>query len=172
MTAQKRLTPYALRFTPSGFTLIELLVSIAIIGILATLALANFNAARQRGRDAQRKADLRNVQTALRTYYNDNGSYPTSNTANQIVGCGPKTARTACPWGGAWATSEGQTYMGTLPRDPLDQATTTAYDYRYVRSDPDIYTLQACLENKSDEKGKTTTDTGWCPSGWMYEVKP
>jgi len=60
----------------SAFTLIELLVVMALIGTLATLLLANFNAARERARDAQRKSDLRNIQTALRLYYNDYGIFP------------------------------------------------------------------------------------------------
>ena len=69
-----------------GFTLIELLVVISLIGVLTTLVLANLNAARERGRDAQRKADLRNIQTALRLFYNDQGGFPTSNNG-QILGC-------------------------------------------------------------------------------------
>lgn len=48
-----------------GFTLIELLVVIAIIGILATIIVASFTSAQQRGRDARRKADLDAVKKAL-----------------------------------------------------------------------------------------------------------
>lgn len=157
-----------------GFTLLELLVVIAIIGILTTLLFANFNAARQRGRDAQRKADLRNLQTALRIYYNDNGGFPgSSGSPNyQIVGCGPKTARTVCSWGGAWITSENQTYMSVIPKDPLDQAASTVNDYRYSSTGTDDYTLEACLENKSDDKGQATGDLTWCSSGTAYKVRP
>jgi prepilin-type N-terminal cleavage/methylation domain-containing protein len=39
-------------FKQKGFTLIELLVSIAIIGILATLVMANLSGLQARGRDA------------------------------------------------------------------------------------------------------------------------
>ena len=52
--------------TQKAFTLVELLVVISLIGILATLVLANLNSARERARDAERKSDLRNIQTALR----------------------------------------------------------------------------------------------------------
>ena len=48
-----------------GFTLIELLVVIAIIGILATIIVASFTSAQQRGRDSRRKADLDAVKKAL-----------------------------------------------------------------------------------------------------------
>lgn len=156
----------------TGFTLIELLVVISIIGILATLLLANLNAARERARDAQRKADLRTIQTALRLYYNDYSSYPTSNSSYLIVGCGASGARTACPWGAAWITSEGQTYAKPLPKDPLDVPSDTVNDYRYIYGDSETYTLEACLENRSDSKGIQTSDTTWCPSSWAYIITP
>ena len=57
------------------FTLIELLVVVAIVGILASGLMAVINPAARIGqaRDAQRKSDLHQIQTALEAYYNDNG---------------------------------------------------------------------------------------------------
>ncbi|MBP7875841.1 prepilin-type N-terminal cleavage/methylation domain-containing protein [Candidatus Woesebacteria bacterium] len=60
----------------SGFTLIELLVVIAITGVLASLLLANFAGIRDRADDAAKKSDLKQLQSALRLYYNDNNQYP------------------------------------------------------------------------------------------------
>ncbi len=142
-----------------GFTLVELLVVVSLIGILATLVLANLNSARERARDAQRKSDLRNIQTALRLYYNDLGEYPAS-SGTDIVACDG-----TCVWGNIWQNNS-ITYMGTLPPDPLS---TQAYRYTYV--DDDNYILEACLENKSDDKGVATA-AAWCPSGWKYVVNP
>jgi prepilin-type N-terminal cleavage/methylation domain-containing protein len=155
----------------AGFTLIELLVTISIIAILATILLANFNAARERGRDAQRKADLRNIQTALRLYYNDYGAYPASGTGanlGKIVGCTQSTppGPFTCEYGYQWAI-DGKTLMSTLPKDPLP-----SQSYQYTQTDLDSYTIQACLENKSDNKGKSAGGTTWCPTNWMFEVKP
>ena len=130
-----------------GFTLVELLVVISLIGVLATLILANLNAARERGRDAVRKSDLRNIQTALRLYYNDNGGYP-------IAGGLPA-------WGTSWIP-----YMNILPADPLVGQT-----YVYTYTDSDNYTLRACLENKSDDKC-TVVVSSICTSLCKYEVKP
>lgn len=59
-----------------GFTIIELLVVIVIIGILVALALPNLFAAQARGRDTDRKNELKNAQQKLETYFQDNGEYP------------------------------------------------------------------------------------------------
>jgi type II secretion system protein G len=142
-----------------GFSLVELLVVISIIGILSTLVVANLNSARERARDAQRKSDLRNIQTALRLYYNDVGRYPAA-SSGRISGCGG-----ACEWDAAWVNN-GVTYMNVLPGDPL-----STQDYNYTYVDTENYTLRACLENKSDEKGVTATSSE-CASLWKYEVKP
>ena len=148
-----------------GFTLIELLVVVSLIGVLATLVLANFNAARQRGRDAQRKSDLRSLQAALRLYYNDHGKYP-AGANGVIMGCGA-TADTACDWGTGSFAAGTQTYMSTLPDDPLPDIT-----YQYTRVDLDNFILTACLENKSDDKGIVDAGAAWCPSKFVYSVKP
>lgn len=140
-----------------GFTLVELLVVVSIIGILTTLVVANLNSARERARDANRKSDLRNIQTALRLYYNDIGNYPTSSSGN-IVGCDG-----TCTWGSEWSNA-GIVYMNTLPGDPLSDET---YTYTYV--DDDTYTLSACLENASDDKCTTGAS---CSSGCKYQVGP
>jgi prepilin-type N-terminal cleavage/methylation domain-containing protein len=49
----------------AGFTLIELLVVVAIIGLLASIILASLSTARQKGRDARRLSDLREMANTL-----------------------------------------------------------------------------------------------------------
>lgn len=149
-----------------GFTLIELLVVISLIGILTTLLFANLNAGRARARDAQRKSDLKSIQTALRLYYNDKNRYPAHNSSDQIVGCESYTNPVACEWGEPWSVGS-VIYMPVLAKDTLAGQ---SYKYEYD-SENDLTTLSACLENKSDEKGIVTTDTSWCSSGWMYQIK-
>ena len=162
-----------------GFTLIELLVVISIIGILATLLVANYNAARSRARDAQRKSDVRNIQTALRLYYNDTQRYPCDdgvtinpNEVSDIKGCGTQAACasvTSCNWGSLWAADSSRTYMSTLPDDPSPDRS-----YKFDQTDNDNYTLKACLENTSDDKCSLTTEA-WCNTtlgGCVYVVQP
>jgi type IV pilus assembly protein PilA len=58
-----------------GFTLIELMIVIAIIGILAAIAIPQFNAYRARSFNAGANTDLRNAMTAQEGYYTDHDTY-------------------------------------------------------------------------------------------------
>jgi prepilin-type N-terminal cleavage/methylation domain-containing protein len=60
----------------NGFTLIELLVVIAIIGVLSTIVLSSLNKARARARDAARKVQSKQLNTALRMYFYDHNNLP------------------------------------------------------------------------------------------------
>ena len=57
-----------------GFTLIELLIVIAIIGILAAIAIPQFNQYKARAYDTASKADLHNIYLACKAYWADTGS--------------------------------------------------------------------------------------------------
>lgn len=140
--------------TQSGFTLIELLVVITILGVLATLLIANFSTARARARDARRKNDVQALKTALRIYYNDFQRYP-QDTGGRIIGCGTAGAQVACDWGDVFGWSN-QEYMNELPIDPLNNPT-SGYSYTYEDRDAgDGFVLFAQLENVSDQDSENS----------------
>lgn len=96
-----------------GFTLIELLVVIAIIGMLASVVLSSVGTARQKGKDARRVADLREIQTALELYATSNGGkYPVvSGWQSQCAAWGGYAANAVIP-----GLVPG--YLGSFPSDP------------------------------------------------------
>ncbi|MEA3368792.1 MAG: prepilin-type N-terminal cleavage/methylation domain-containing protein [Candidatus Ratteibacteria bacterium] len=103
-------------WTKRGFTLIELMIAVGIIGLLLTMAIPNYYNSIKKGRDAQRKQDIHNIQTILALYYADKGEYPLSGGASSP--------------GGGWSNSSDSSWdtlqttlaeYGTLPKDPLNE---------------------------------------------------
>ena len=62
-----------------GFTLIELMIVVAIIGILAAIALPQYNKYVARTQVAEAFALLGQVKQALTLYYQENGAFPAGN---------------------------------------------------------------------------------------------
>ncbi len=64
-------------YNKKGFTLIELLVVIAVIGVLSSIVLVSLSGVRDRARDAIRKQDARQIESALEICRNSQtGEYP------------------------------------------------------------------------------------------------
>jgi prepilin-type N-terminal cleavage/methylation domain-containing protein len=124
-----------------GFTLIELLVVISIIGILAALLLANFVGVRGRAGDAKRKAELRELKTALRLYYNDYQNYPDMTNGTDIAGCGINGTSNCGGVGAEFSAGSGPSlYIKQLPED-----------FFYYSDGVNEFLLRTPLENASDE---------------------
>lgn len=54
------------------------LVGIALVGIVSSVVLASLGSAREKGRDARRIADVKQIQLAAELYIVDNGKYPST----------------------------------------------------------------------------------------------
>ena len=110
-----------------GFTIIELLIVIAIIGLLATISIVALNGARQKGRDAKRVGDIRQVQTALELYFNDKNAYPVAAIA---ITLGDATHKVLCDTAAGFQTTTtgcGKIYMGIVPANPLPNGSNYSY---------------------------------------------
>lgn len=118
----------------TGFTLIELLVVIAIIGLLSTLAIVALGTARLKSRDARRVADLKQIQTALELFMNDNGFYPASTSIQ--LGDTNHACLNSSGFGTAGCSSP---YMATIPKDPKN-------GYYFYTGSGNTYNVSASLE--------------------------
>ena len=61
-----------------GFTLLELLFVVAIIGVLATTAIAMFQQQQQRAKRTEAMTNLEAISKLERGYYGENGNHPSS----------------------------------------------------------------------------------------------
>lgn len=148
-------------FMKKAFSLIELLVVIAIISSLAALLLPNFQGARERARDTQRKNDLKQIQKALELYKQGQLPivYPTPNSGAAVNGIATCNA--------AW-TANSVTMMSKVPCDPLYP---TPSPYYFSPDNTNLtYTLAACLENIADNDGGTCPGGFTCSSSKCYVV--
>jgi type II secretion system protein G len=144
-----------MKTSQKGFTLIELLVVVAIIGMLASIVLASLNTARQKGRDARRIADIKEIQTALELYYSDHNAYPVQTTQ--------ATAATAL----AGLTTGG--YMSVVSDDPLGGS----YHYVYISPTGGAkYCLGSILEGSLPSGGSASCTNSLTLTGVQYAVNP
>lgn len=141
-----------------GFTLVELLVTISIIGVLASITVVSVGNVRQIARDSKRLADIKQLQTALEFYFNQQNGYPaadavTLGSGNASVLCitnNPTTgfvgAVTDCANNGA-----GPVYMSRVPLNPVPGGLANGYVYTATNDNfnnrrPAQYEIQFQLE--------------------------
>jgi len=130
-----------------GFTLIELLIVVAIIAILAAILIPNFLRARAQSQYAASKGNLKNLATALESYFVDRGSYPS-------------TLLTMSP-----------TYLRAIPPDPC---TATVYTYTPAGTPPTDYIMGVDFPstNACDTLGTPGGGLNYTPGGGLQESPP
>jgi prepilin-type N-terminal cleavage/methylation domain-containing protein len=71
---------YAMKRPRRAFTLIELLIVVVIIGILAAIAIPKFANTKGRAYETAMKSDLKNLSSAMESYFFNNNAYAPSLT--------------------------------------------------------------------------------------------
>jgi len=96
-----------------GFTLIELMVVIVILGILAGLIVPRMMGRPDEARQAKARIQIESMETALKLYKLDNGSYPTTEQGLQALVEVPEVGELAKSW-----REGGYLEKGKIPKDP------------------------------------------------------
>ena len=98
-----------------GFTLIELMVVIVILGILAGLIIPRIMGRPEEARRMKARVQMESIETALKLYKLDNGSYPTTEQGLQALVEAPTVGQLPKAW-----REGGYLEKGKVPKDPWD----------------------------------------------------
>ncbi|MFH1783793.1 MAG: type II secretion system protein [bacterium] len=124
-----------------GFTLVELLIVIVILGILAAIVIARFAGATKDSKEANLKANLREMRSAIEAYkaYSMSNGYPP--TLDDL-----------------WDATEGDVYNNTfLERIPIDP---------FYRSHDSSYATGMLMPGEDATARDAKIDGG---GGWAYD---
>ena len=102
-----------LRNENQGFTLIELMVVIIILGVLAMWVAPKIMDRPGEARQMKVRLDIQNLETALKLYKLDNGSYPSTEQGLQALVEMPETGNVPKKW-----KKGGYLEKGKVPNDP------------------------------------------------------
>jgi general secretion pathway protein G len=107
--------------TQAGFTLIELMVVIVILGLLAGVIIPRFMGETDKAKVATTKMQIASLESALKMYKLDNGSYPSTEQGLQALVEAPTAGNLPKNW-----RKGGYLEKGKVPKDPWKN------DYIYI----------------------------------------
>lgn len=130
-----------------GFTLIELMVVMVILLILAGLVGPRIMGRPEEARRMKAKVDMQSIETALKMYYLDNGSYPSTEQGLDALVAAPAVGKLPHGW-----REGGYLEKGRVPKDPW------GHEYIYLspggRGEFDLLSYGADGEPGGDGKNR------------------
>jgi general secretion pathway protein G len=102
---------------PRGFTLIELMVVIVILGILAGLIVPRIMGRPEEAKQLKAALQIESLETALKLYKLDSGSYPETEQGLEALVNMPETGNIPKKW-----REGGYLEKGRVPKDPWGNA--------------------------------------------------
>ena len=133
-----------------GFTLIELMVVIVILGILAGLIVPRIMGRPEEAKRAKAIIQIESLETTLKLYKLDNGSYPSTEQGLQALVEPPEVGNLPGNW-----REGGYLEKGRIPKDPWKN------EYIYLcpgtQGDYDIISYGADGEPGGERKNKDIT---------------
>ncbi|HRJ06258.1 MAG TPA: type II secretion system protein GspG [Candidatus Saccharibacteria bacterium] len=159
----------------AAFTIVELLIVIAVLIILSSVAITQYNGYKQRANNTNVQTDLTKFAEAINVYYSDNAVYPANSAALTTLTAVKFTKASYMTSGNAVlycvASSGGQT-MALLGKS----SSGTTY---YVLNDERVKTYtagtfpNATPANNCTDVGVASATTVWVhstASGWLSNV--
>ncbi len=135
-----------------GFTLIEIMVVMVILGILAGLIIPKIMGRPEEARRTKARIQIESIETALKLYKLDNGSYPTTEQGLQALVEPPSVGKLASAW-----REGGYLEKGRVPKDPWDN------EYVYlcpgIHGDLDLVSYGA--DGETGGEGKDMDINNW-----------
>ena len=96
-----------------GFSFLELMVVVVILGILATYVAPRFMGRADDAKTVKAKVDIASLETALKLYALDNGTYPTTDQGLAALVEKPSTEPVPLKW-----REKGYLEKSRVPKDP------------------------------------------------------
>ena len=110
---------------------LEIIIVLVVVGILGWITWSQFDLAKKKSRDVERKSELHEVSKVIKLYYADYGKLPDEKLINNL-------------WGKEWKDG-GYVYMKMVPKEDYIND-----EYCYKKDDEQTFSLLVNLENKRD----------------------